>query len=68
LKFAFGAQFVEVRVNRRTCEIRVPRALGRMPPAESSIPRQRAVSCCRTWVDGRRRTSIAPENDAFQLM
>jgi xanthine dehydrogenase YagR molybdenum-binding subunit len=28
LKFAFGAQFVEVRVNRRTCEIRVPRALG----------------------------------------
>jgi len=27
-KHAFGAQFVEVRVNVDTCEIRVPRALG----------------------------------------
>ena len=26
--FAYGAQFVEVRVHRRTCEIRVPRMLG----------------------------------------
>ncbi|HVZ07506.1 xanthine dehydrogenase family protein molybdopterin-binding subunit [Rhodopila sp.] len=26
--YAFGAQFVEVRVHRRTCEIRVPRMLG----------------------------------------
>jgi xanthine dehydrogenase YagR molybdenum-binding subunit len=26
--FAFGAQFVEVRVHRRTCEIRVPRMVG----------------------------------------
>ena len=26
--YAFGAQFVEVRVNRHTCEIRVPRMLG----------------------------------------
>ena len=28
VQFAFGAQFVEVRVNVRTCEIRVPRAVG----------------------------------------
>jgi len=28
MQFAFGAQFVEVRVHRRTCEIRVPRAVG----------------------------------------
>ncbi|MGY3452007.1 xanthine dehydrogenase family protein molybdopterin-binding subunit [Bradyrhizobium sp. USDA 4353] len=26
--YAFGAQFVEVRVHRRTCEIRVPRMVG----------------------------------------
>lgn len=26
--FAYGAQFVEVRVHRRTCEIRVPRMVG----------------------------------------
>jgi len=26
--FAYGAQFVEVRVHRRTCELRVPRMLG----------------------------------------
>lgn len=26
--FAYGAQFVEVRVHRRTCEVRVPRMLG----------------------------------------
>ena len=26
--FAFGAEFVEVRINMRTCEIRVPRVLG----------------------------------------
>jgi xanthine dehydrogenase YagR molybdenum-binding subunit len=26
--YAFGAQFVEVRVHRRTCEIRVPRMIG----------------------------------------
>ncbi len=28
LRFAFGAEFVEVRVNRRTREIRVPRIVG----------------------------------------
>jgi xanthine dehydrogenase YagR molybdenum-binding subunit len=28
VRYAFGAQFVEVRVHRRTCEIRVPRAVG----------------------------------------
>jgi xanthine dehydrogenase YagR molybdenum-binding subunit len=28
IRYAFGAQFVEVRVHRRTCEIRVPRAVG----------------------------------------
>lgn len=28
LRAAFGAQFVEVRVHRRTCEIRVPRIVG----------------------------------------
>ncbi|MGH8220291.1 MAG: xanthine dehydrogenase family protein molybdopterin-binding subunit [Steroidobacteraceae bacterium] len=28
LEFAFGAEFVEVRVHARTCEIRVPRVLG----------------------------------------
>jgi xanthine dehydrogenase YagR molybdenum-binding subunit len=28
VQFAFGAQFVEVRVHARTCEVRVPRALG----------------------------------------
>ncbi|HWC63501.1 MAG TPA: xanthine dehydrogenase family protein molybdopterin-binding subunit, partial [Rhizomicrobium sp.] len=28
IRFAFGAQFAEVRVHRRTCEIRVPRAVG----------------------------------------
>ena len=26
--FAYGAQFVEVRIHRRTCEIRVPRMVG----------------------------------------
>lgn len=26
--YAFGAQFVEVRIHRRTCEIRVPRMVG----------------------------------------
>jgi xanthine dehydrogenase YagR molybdenum-binding subunit len=26
--YAFGAQFVEVRVNRRTCEVRTPRAVA----------------------------------------
>ena len=26
--FAYGAQFVEVRVHRRTCEVRVPRMVG----------------------------------------
>jgi xanthine dehydrogenase YagR molybdenum-binding subunit len=28
IQFAFGAEFVELRVNRRTCEIRCPRVLG----------------------------------------
>jgi xanthine dehydrogenase YagR molybdenum-binding subunit len=28
IRYAFGAQFAEVRVNRRTGEIRVPRAVG----------------------------------------
>jgi xanthine dehydrogenase YagR molybdenum-binding subunit len=28
IAYGFGAQFVEVRVHARTCEIRVPRALG----------------------------------------
>ena len=28
IQFAFGAQFVEVRVHARTCEVRVPRAVG----------------------------------------
>jgi xanthine dehydrogenase YagR molybdenum-binding subunit len=28
IQFAFGAQFVEVRVHARTCEVRTPRALG----------------------------------------
>jgi xanthine dehydrogenase YagR molybdenum-binding subunit len=28
IRYAFGAQFVEVRVHRRTCEIRAPRAVG----------------------------------------
>ena len=28
IQFAFGAQFVEVRVNVRTCEVRTPRAVG----------------------------------------
>ncbi len=28
VQFAFGAQFVEVRVHARTCEIRAPRAVG----------------------------------------
>ncbi len=28
LQFAFGAQFVEIRINRRTREIRAPRAVG----------------------------------------
>ena len=28
IAFAYGAQFVEVRVHRRTCEVRVPRMLG----------------------------------------
>ncbi len=28
VQFAFGAQFVEVRVHSRTCEVRAPRAVG----------------------------------------
>jgi xanthine dehydrogenase YagR molybdenum-binding subunit len=28
IQFAFGAQFVEVRVHERTCEVRTPRAVG----------------------------------------
>ncbi len=42
--FAFGAQFVEVRVHARTGEIRVPRATGAFAPAPSSIPRRRRAS------------------------
>ena len=39
LAFAFGAQFVEVRVHARTCEIRVPRALGAFAAGRIVNPR-----------------------------
>jgi xanthine dehydrogenase YagR molybdenum-binding subunit len=39
LAFAFGAQFVEVRVHARTREIRVPRALGAFAAGKIVNPR-----------------------------
>lgn len=39
LAFAFGAQFVEVRVHARTCEIRVPRAVGAFAAGRIVNPR-----------------------------
>ena len=39
LAFAFGAQFVEVRVHARTCEIRVPRAIGAFAAGRIVNPR-----------------------------
>jgi xanthine dehydrogenase YagR molybdenum-binding subunit len=35
IQFAFGAEFVEVRVHKMTREIRVPRVAGALPPAAS---------------------------------
>jgi xanthine dehydrogenase YagR molybdenum-binding subunit len=37
--YAFGAQFVEVRVHARTCEIRVPRAVGAFAAGRIINPR-----------------------------
>jgi xanthine dehydrogenase YagR molybdenum-binding subunit len=37
--FAFGAEFVEVRVHRRTCEIRVPRIVGAFAAGRIMNPR-----------------------------
>jgi xanthine dehydrogenase YagR molybdenum-binding subunit len=45
ISYAFGAQFVEVRVHCLTGEIRVPRHWAHLPPAPSSIPRRRRANC-----------------------
>ena len=37
--YAFGAQFVEVRIHARTCEIRVPRAVGAFAAGRIINPR-----------------------------
>ena len=44
IQFAFGAQFVEVRVHARTREIRPPAQWAPMPPGGSSIPRRPRAS------------------------
>lgn len=39
LMYAFGAEFVEVRIHRRTCEIRVPRVVGAFAGGRIMNPR-----------------------------
>jgi xanthine dehydrogenase YagR molybdenum-binding subunit len=48
IAFAFGAEFVEVRVHAHTCEVRVPRIVGAFaagrimnPPAQLCTRRQK---------------------------
>ncbi len=45
LMFAFGAEFVEVRIHSRTREIRVPRLVGLSRPGASPTREQLAASC-----------------------